>query len=346
MRKNIIDTLLFRIFVPIPYGALIYMLLLMINNNLLIIDETFISTELFFCIALSFISLEVNRLVLKTVFKNNQGSVLENMVQLGVNAIITIGVIYYSLMGYFVGFLGYESLSGFATEVKSFAVFFGVTSLLYNMLSISYNLLNKRNEQLFDDEETLKEQVQFELDSYQAQINPDLLFDSLESAITLIREDVDKAEDFIDHLALAYRYILQNQNNASATVEKEIEAAKNILTLHNVKHGGLIKLVDTTRGEMGNIIPGSIPLLIDEIVKSSIISQARPLEIVLGKEDNYLTLSYKLNERLKKNNRELLTFERLHTAYSFHTDHPLVKVLAYGDAFYKIPLLNFSTVAA
>lgn len=346
MRKNITDTLLFRIFVPIPYGALIYLLLLMINNNLLIINETFISAELFFCIALSFISLEVNRLVLKTVFKKSSGSILENLVQLGVNATITMVVIYYSLMGYFVGFLGYESLSGFATEVKSFAVFFGVTSLLYNMLSISYNLLNKRNEQLFDDEETLKEQVQFEMESYQAQINPDLLFESLESAITLIREDVNKAEDFIDHLALAYRYILQNQTNESATVEKEMEAAKNVLELHNVKHRGLIKLVNTTKGEMGNIIPGSIPLLIDEIVKSSIISKARPLEIVLGREDNYLTLSYKLNERLKKNNRELLTFERLHTAYSFYTDRPLVKVLAYGDAFYKIPLLNVSSVAA
>lgn len=346
MKRNILDTLLFRIFAPIPYGTLIYLLLLMINNNLLIIDETFISAELFFCIALTFISLEVNRLVLKTAFRKNKGSVFENLVQLGTNATITMGVVYFSLMGYFVGFLKYESLSGFDTEVKSFAVFFGVTSLLYNMLSISYKLLNKRNEQLFDDEETLKEQVQYELESYQAQINPDLLFESLESAVTLIREDVDMAEDFIDHLALAYRYILQNQNNETATVDKEMEAAKNILALHNVKYNGLIKLTSTTKGELGNIIPGSIPLLIDEIVKSSIISQARPLEIVLGKEDNYLTLSYKLNERLKKNNRELITFERLHTAYSFYTDQPLVKVLAYGDAFYKIPLLHVSPVAA
>jgi histidine kinase len=346
MRKNIIDTLLFRIFVPIPYGTLVYLLLLMINNNLLIIDETFINAELYFCIALAFISLEFNRLLLKFVFNKNASSTVENFIQLGINAFLTLLVIYYSLMAYFVLFLGYESLSGFDTEVKSFALFFGITSLLYNMLSISYNLLNKRNVQLFDDEETLKEQIQYELESYQAQINPDLLLESLESAITLIRQDADKAEDFIDHLALAYRYILKNQNNESTTIENEVEAAKNLLFLHNVKHRGLIKLVNMVQGEEGNIIPGSIPLLIDEIVKINIISKARPLEIVLGKEDNYLTLSYKLNERLKKNSDELLTFERLHIAYSFYTDQPLVKVLAYGDAFYKIPLLNLTEVAA
>ena len=134
MRKNIIDTLLFRVFVPIPYGTLVYLLLLMINNNLLIIDETFISAELYFCIVLAFISLEFNRLLLKFIFKKSEGTLIGNIIQLGVNAFLTIMVIYYSLMAYFVLFLGYESLSGFDTEVKSFALFFGITSLLYNML--------------------------------------------------------------------------------------------------------------------------------------------------------------------------------------------------------------------
>ena len=346
MNKNLIHSLLFRIFIPIPYGALIYLLLLVVNNNLLIINESFISTELFFCIGLSYISLEANRLAVVSFFKNPKLTIVETVVQLVVNGVITLVVIYFSLTLYFISFLGYESLTGFSTEVKSFALFFGITSLLYNMLSISYNLLNQKNEQLFEDEETLKEQIQYELDNYQAQINPDLLFESLESAITLIHQDIDQAENFIDHLALAYRYILRTKNNEAASIKNELEAANNLLFLHNVKHNGLITLVNTVSTESDHIIPGSIPLLVDEIIKSNIISEARPLKIVLGKEDNYLTLSYKLNERLKKNTHELLTFERLHIAYSYYTDQPLIKVFAYGNAYYKIPLLNLKDVAA
>jgi len=342
MKKNIIHTALFRIFVPIPYGALVYLLLLMINGNLLSIDESFLSAELFFCIGLSYITLEMNRLTLVTIFKKKSLLAISNLIQLSVNTLITLLVVYFSLMLYFVVFLGYESLAGFQNEVKSFALFFGITSLLYNMLSTSYDLLNIRNEQLFDDEETLKEQVQFELENYQAEVNPDLLFESLESAITLIHKDVDQAEDYIDQLALVYRYMLSNRNNESVPLENEIGAAKNLIGLHNIRHDNLIELSSELSSNELNIIPGSLPLLVEEIIKSNIISSSRPLEIVLGREDNYLTLSHRLNERLIKNNNEAATFERLQMAYAYFTDQPLIKVQAYGDAFYKIPILNLS----
>ena len=168
---------------------------------MLSINDSFLSAELFFCIGLSYLTIEVNRLLIVTLFKKNSLAMMVNLTQLAINVVITLILVYFSLMLYFVVFLGYESLAGFPTEVKSFAIFFGITSLLYNMLSISYDLLNIRNEQLFYDEETLKEQVQFELENYQAEVNPDLLFESLESAITLIHQDVDEAEDYIDQLA-------------------------------------------------------------------------------------------------------------------------------------------------
>lgn len=342
MKKNIIHTALFRIFVPIPYGALVYLLLLMINNNLLMINESFFSAELFFCIGLSYLTLEVNRLTLVTIFKKRSLSALRNLIELAINAGITLVVVYFSLMLYFVFFLGYESLAGFETEVKSFALFFGITSLLYNMLSTSYDLLNIRNEQLFDDEETLRQQVQFELENYQAEVNPDLLFESLESAITLIQQDVDRAEDYIDQLALVYRYMLSNRDSDSVAINNEIAAAENLIGLHNIRHNNLIKLTANITPDEINIIPGSLPLLVEEIIKSNIISSSRPLNIVLAMEDNYLTLSHKLNERLIKNTHELLTFRRLQDAYAYFTDQPLIKVQAYGDAFYKIPILTKS----
>lgn len=342
MKKNIIHTALFRIFVPIPYGALIYLLLLMINNNLLIINDSFFSAELFFCIGLSYLTLEINRLAIVLIFKKNNLSALANLTQLAINVALTLVIVYFSLMLYFVVLLGYESLTGFETELKSFALFFSITSLLYNMLSISYDLLNLRNEQLFDDEETLREQVQFELENYQAEVNPDLLFESLESAITLMQQDVDQAEDYIDQLALVYRYMLSNRNNDSVPVNSEISAADNLISLYNIRHNNLINLTSTLSADNINIIPGSLPLLVEEIIKSNIISTSRPLAIVLAMEDNYLTLSHKLNERLTKNTHEALTFKRLQVAYAYFTDQPLIKVQAYGDAFYKIPILTTS----
>jgi LytS/YehU family sensor histidine kinase len=214
------------------------------------------------------------------------------------------------------------------------------------MLAISYKLLNKRNEQLFEDEETLKEQIQFELDNYQAEVNPDLLFESLETSITLIHRDINEAEDYIDHLALVYRYMLSNKDNEVVSLIKEIDAAQNLIFLHNARNGGLIKILPKISDEKITLIPGSLPLLIEEIIKGNIISDTRPLEIILNLEEDYITLSHKLNKRLNKNDHELLTINKLQTAYSYFTDQPLIKVEAYGEAFYKIPTIKLDSLAA
>lgn len=340
MNKNIIHNALFRIFVPIPYGALIYLLLLAVNNNLPVLSESFISAELFFCIGLSYLTFEANRFSQIKFFNRANFNALSNIVQISINAGITLGLIYLSLTVYFVYFLGYSSIAGFDTEVKSFSLFFGITSILYTILSISYRLLNQRNEELIIEEETLKEQVQYELDTYQAEMNPDLLFESLESAIELIDEDIIKAEDFIDELALVYRYMLSSRNKDVIVVRDEISTAEKLVKLHNVKFNNLISIENKIEAKELYVAPGSIPILVEEIIKSNMITSKRPLHIVLGKEDNYLTLSCKMNERLIRNEHEELTVKRLQNTYSFLSDQPLVKVQAFGESFYKIPLLN------
>lgn len=340
MNRNIIHNSIFRFFVPIPYGALIYLLLLALNNNLLVLNDTFFSIELFFCITLSYLTIEVNRLSLIKLFAKPKISVLANLLQIFVNAGITVALIYVCLIIYFVYILGYASIAGFDTEVKFFFLFFGITSILLTILSISYKLLNLKNERLLTEEETLKEQVQFELETYQAEMNPDLLFESLESAIALIDSDIIKAEEHIDELALVYRYMLNTRNLEVAPLSEELQTAKRLINIHNVKHQNHISLETGLKEEELFIVPGSIPLLVEEIIKSNLITEKRPLHIVLAMEDNYLTLSYKMNERLVKNQHEEMTLKRLQSSYSYLSDQPLVKVQAYGDSFYKIPLLN------
>ena len=340
MNKNIIHNTLFRIFVPIPYGALIYLLLLAVNNNLLALSASFFSAELFFCIVLSYLTFEVNRLSLVKLFAKAKTTAFSNIIQLVVNLAITLVLTYLCLTFYFVYILGYSSILGFGTEIRIFSLFFGSTSILFTILSISYRLLNQRNEQLISEEETLREQVKYELESYQAEMNPELLFESLESAIDLIDQDIIKAEEYIDELALVYRYMLSSRDKEVVTINEELKAARKLVILHNVSHNNLISLESVITDEKLYVVPGSLPILVEEIIKSNLITEKRPLNIILAMEDNYLTLSYKMNERLIRNDHEELTIKRLQSAYSMLSDQPLVKVQAYGESFFKIPLIK------
>ncbi len=51
-----------------------------------------------------------------------------------------------------------------------------------------------------------KENLQSQLESLKQQVNPHFLFNSLNTLSSLIRKDVDKAEEFLDEMSKVYRY--------------------------------------------------------------------------------------------------------------------------------------------
>lgn len=340
MKDNIINQPVFRLFVPIPYGILVYLLLLLINDNLSQIESSFLSQELIFCVTLSFAVFEANRLSTKFSTKKDKSELGGFAAPILINLIITLIVVWLFLLLYFVVILGYESLAAFQTEVKSFALIFGVTSLLYNMLYLSHYLLTRRNDELFEQEQTLKDQLEYELTSYQAELKPKLFFQSLESAIVLLHNDADDAEYFLDKLAMVYRYVLLNREKEYISLEEEIRASENLIYLLNVKYGNNISIDAAGLTTDQVILPGTIPGLIEQIVGSTIITPNHPLTIKLFIEDGYLNIVHQLNQRLTDEGRNRETFYNLQAAYTYYSDEPVMKVQAYEETFYKIPLLT------
>ena len=90
-----------------------------------------------------------------------------------------------------------------------------------------------------------------------------------------------------------------------------------------------------------SLIPGSIFVLIEDIVKRSSISFIQPLNFIFYSEDeNYLSIKYENNRRLDPlmNNGEGL--DNLKKAYSFYTDKPVELISDDGYEIIKVPLLT------
>src|SRR5258706_15415585 len=58
MKKLFIHNTVFRICAPMLYGILVYLLILLVNNNLNDLLKIYSNKELYVCIALSYLSLE------------------------------------------------------------------------------------------------------------------------------------------------------------------------------------------------------------------------------------------------------------------------------------------------
>lgn len=339
MKKNIVNTPVFRMFVPIPYGILVYLLLLLINDNLSQLEYAFISEELIFCVGLSFIVFEANRLSLRFLANKSNFELSQLLIQVLISLVVTLLLVWGALAFYFIVVLKYDSLSAFQTEIKTFALIFGSTSVLYNILYLSHYFLSKRNDELFEQEQTLKDQLEYELTNYQAELKPKLFFESLESAIILLHENADDAEYFLDKLAMVYRYVLVNRDKEFVKIEDDIRASENLIYLLNIKYQNNISLEFENFPDDMLVLPGTITGLVEQIVSSTIITNNQPMVIKLYIEDQYLNIVHKLNQRLTEAGRNRETFYNLQDAYAYYTDNPVMKVQTYGETYYKIPLI-------
>ena len=70
MKSLLIHNNIVRLSVPFVSGILAYVLVLMFNNDLISITEYFVGTELYFCIAVSYLMHENSRFLL-LLFENN-----------------------------------------------------------------------------------------------------------------------------------------------------------------------------------------------------------------------------------------------------------------------------------
>jgi two-component system sensor histidine kinase AlgZ len=75
----------------------------------------------------------------------------------------------------------------------------------------------------------------------QARIRPHFLFNSLNSAIALVREDPTKAEHLLEDLSELFRHVLVAKAD-SATLAEEVQVARHYLDIEQVRFGERLRV--------------------------------------------------------------------------------------------------------
>ncbi len=349
MKRSLLNQPIFRLIVPPIYGTMMYFLILLINNNLGQLTETMFNRELLVCVVLAYLVSEPIRLVILLFLKKYQDE-LRKPTNIGfllvTNLIIGSLIIFLAAYSYFRFIEGANYLSTFQTPLINLTVVFGVSALLYSLFFLSLFLLTIKNESELKKEDLKRQNLEHQLEIFNNEINPDLLFQSLETLISLVHHNLDSAEDFVDRLALVYRYILDNRKKELVSVDDEIRASKNLIYLFKEKFPDQLnyelKNENKARGKM--LVPNTLSMVLDCLINGSIISPWQPLNITVdfGTEDGYMVVQHKENDKLSNNKYIKNQYQNLHEAFSFFTDQPVIQIKAYGDAFIKIPLLDLN----
>ncbi len=317
MRKLFIHYPLFRLLSPIGTGLLVYLLILLVNNNVEQLQANFLGQEVYVCMALALVIQEVSRasLLIFASLDNRLRDMYIILLQFVSTMLVSIAIVTFVMKWYFKNFLGYTPN---LTELLIFNAIFGFIALIYLLLYKGHQLLYKINKKKLDKEELEISKLNTDFSSYTERINSDLFFESLEALIVLMKKDTRLAEAFTEEFSLLYRYTLLKKNIEVVSIFEELEIVKNLLKIYSylpyrklcLKLEGILETL---------VVPGSLLLIFEKIIRTTLLDRSNELEVLVECSSDHVLISYLRSERLA---RPFLV-EEIQTVidkYSFYSD--------------------------
>lgn len=214
-------------------------------------------------------------------------------------------------------FYGYDylSINGMEVQMSNYWWVAGV-GIIFNLLATSLNegtAFYEKWRQVVDEAENLKkENLQSQLEGLKGQVNPHFLFNSLNSLSSLISDEPEKAEKFLDEMSKVYRYLLRTNEEGLTTLESEMQFIQSYFHLLKTRYGeGLDLETQIDPFYMDHLIPTlTLQMLVENAVKHNMLLKNSPLVImIMTTNSGKLIVSNNLQrkDRLVSSNRVGLT---------------------------------------
>ncbi|MBC7923596.1 MAG: histidine kinase [Ferruginibacter sp.] len=142
----------------------------------------------------------------------------------------------------------------------------------------------------YEEKETLlKIQWQAKFDALKNQVNPHFLFNSLNSLSSLIADDTEQAEQFVDELSRVYRYLLKSNEQELINLTTELQFIRSYFHLLKTRYREGIhwELAVEERHLDYRLPPLTLQLLIENAVKHNVILKEQPLRIAISTNEEH-----------------------------------------------------------
>ena len=338
MNKLFVHHPWFRVLGPLCSGILVYFLILLINDAVLYIQEDFLSQELFVCIGLAYLAQEFSRISLRVFerLKWPKSFFWRVLLQLLASIILTIVLVTTAIYLYFTNILLYEPSS---RELYVFNSIFSFITVLYVILYLGHYFLYRKNTEKLVAEEQAKLSVENDFSVYLKGIHPELLFESLEAMLVVMKESPTKAEQLADYFSSVYRYILSKRKREVVPWEEELAVTKNLIQLFNRLPHRKLKLGKTPHDTF-NVVPTTLLKIVEAIVRTTIPAQKKALVLSIEERNDYLEISYEPEEKLNES-LTMKTLADVSKGYQYYSEIPVQLRIDGNLKIIQLPKLTY-----
>lgn len=209
--------------------------------------------------------------------------------------------------------------------------------------AIYYNIRLKKS--IREEEQAKQVTVQAQLDTLRNQAQPHFLFNTLNTLRDIIDQNSkEDAKEFVDKLSDVYRFILESSDANLISLRDELKFARAYIHIQSERFGDNLKLKwnipEAALGMM--IVPMSLQLLLENVIKHNIISRAKPLDINVGVKDDHLIVNNKIQPKSTQLPSTKVGLKNIKKRYAL-ISNKLLEITDDGNQFtVLLPLLKLS----
>ncbi|MBC7904331.1 MAG: histidine kinase [Gemmatimonadaceae bacterium] len=204
-------------------------------------------------------------------------------------------------------FLGYDAVKLFNYDLNPTHLAWSIVmGVFLDILAASFHegfaFYEKWKKVTNEAEELKRENLQTQLESLKAQVNPHFLFNSLNSLSSLISEDPSKAEKFLDEMCKVYRYLLRNNEDDMTTLKAEMQFLASYFHLLKTRYGDSLSIhTEICEEFMEYQLPSlTLQMLVENAVKHNAMMKDLPLFIKIKTEKGKLIVTNNLQRKVRK----------------------------------------------
>lgn len=193
----------------------------------------------------------------------------------------------------------------------------GVNLIFPTLYEVDF-VVERMKESILEKESLKQEAVQHEFDALKNQVNPHFLFNCFNTLLSLIGEDKQRAEVFLNELSKVYRYLLRNNEDGLSTVENEIRFIRSYYGLLQTRHGEALRMtIEIDKRYHLYLLPSlTLQLLVENVVKHNMLSKNHPLVIeIFTTAGNKLVVNNNLQRRTVKAPSNRVGLENIRAKY-------------------------------
>lgn len=221
-------------------------------------------------------------------------------------------------------FLLYDRLGIMGYSIKEWDLLKGLAiglcvNLVFETLYESDYMLGKYKESVMEREQLRQASLQQEFDTLKGQVNPHFLFNCFNTLSSLITEDREKADTFLNELSKVYRYLLRNNEDGLSTVQNEIRFIESYYRLLQTRHGEAVQVhMEIDKRYDQYLLPSlTLQLLVENVVKHNVLSRNKPLVIdIFTTAGNKMVVNNNLQRRTVKAPSNKVGLENIRSKYA------------------------------